>query len=88
MKKEKSTSEIASAALGTLFLCCVRVVNQNTRALLLLVFCYSYARAAQCIDKEILISKNGNIDIDIEIDKRFFLQLISILILIRAYLDN
>ena len=30
------------------------------------------ARAAQCIDKEILISKNGNIDIDIEIDKRMF----------------
>ena len=28
------------------------------------------SRAAQCIDKEILISKNGNIDIDIEIDKR------------------
>ena len=25
-------------------------------------------RAAQCIDKEIMISKNGNIDIDIEID--------------------
>ena len=30
-------------------------------------------RAAQCIDKQILISKNGNIDIDIEIDKRVFL---------------
>ena len=30
-------------------------------------------RAAQCIDKEILINKNGNIDIDIEIDKRVFL---------------
>ena len=29
-------------------------------------------RAAQCIDKEILISKNGNIDIAIEIDKRMF----------------
>ena len=29
-------------------------------------------RAAQCIDKEILIRKNGNIDIDIEIDKRMF----------------
>ena len=29
-------------------------------------------RAAQCIDKEILITKNGNIDIDIEIDKRMF----------------
>ena len=41
MKIEKSTCEIASAALGTLFLCCVRVVYQNTRALLL-VFCYSY----------------------------------------------
>ena len=27
-------------------------------------------RAAQCIDKEIFISKNGNIDI--EIDKRMF----------------
>ena len=27
-------------------------------------------RAAQCIDKEILISKKGNIDI--EIDKRMF----------------
>ena len=32
----------------------------------------SQVRAAQCIDKEILISKNGNIDIDIEIDKRMF----------------
>ena len=31
-----------------------------------------WSRAAQCIDKEILISKNGNIDIDIEIDKRMF----------------
>ena len=31
-----------------------------------------HTRAAQCIDKEILISKNGNIDIDIEIDKRMF----------------
>ena len=32
------------------------------------------SRAAQCIDKEILKSKNGNIDIDIdiEIDKRMF----------------
>ena len=30
------------------------------------------SRAAQCIDKEILIGKNGNIDIDIEIDKRMF----------------
>ena len=29
-------------------------------------------RAAQCIDKEILISKNGYIDIDIEIDKRTY----------------
>ena len=43
VKIENSTCEIFSAALGTLFLCCVRVVNQNTRALLLLVFCYSYA---------------------------------------------
>ena len=34
---------------------------------------WQHIRAAQCIDKEILISKNGNIDIDIEIDKRFFL---------------
>ena len=40
------------------------------------------ARAAQCIDKEILIGKNGNIDI--EIDERVFL----ILILIRASFDN
>ena len=37
------TCEISFAALGTLFLCCVNVVNQNTVALLLLVFCYSYA---------------------------------------------
>ena len=29
-------------------------------------------RGAQCIDMEILISKNGNIDIDIDIDKRTF----------------
>ena len=43
VKIENRTCEITSAALGTLFLCCVRVVNQNTRALLLLVFCYSYA---------------------------------------------
>ena len=43
LKIETSTCEIASAALGTLFLCCVRVVNQNTRALLVVVFCYSYA---------------------------------------------
>ena len=43
MKIENSTCEIASAALGTLFLCCVHVVYQNTRVLLLLVFCYSYA---------------------------------------------
>ena len=43
MKIENSTCEIASVALGTLFLCCVRVVYQNTIALLLLVFCYSYA---------------------------------------------
>ena len=46
------------------------------------------SRAAQCIDKELLISKNGNIDIEIEIDKRVFFKLISILILIRAYFDN
>ena len=43
MKIENSTCEIAFAALGTLFLCCVRVVYQNTRALLLLLFCYFYA---------------------------------------------
>ena len=43
VKIENRTCEIASAALGTLFLCCVRVVNQNTRALLLLVFYYSCA---------------------------------------------
>ena len=43
VKIENSTCEFASVSLGTLFLCCVRVVNQNTRALLLLVFCYSYA---------------------------------------------
>ena len=42
LKIENSTCEIASAALGTLFLCCVRVVYQNTRALLLLLFCYLY----------------------------------------------
>ena len=29
-------------------------------------------RGAQCIDMEILISKNGHIDIDIDIDKRTF----------------
>ena len=32
---ENSTCDIFSATIGTLFLCCVRVVNQNTRALLL-----------------------------------------------------
>ena len=44
--KTKSThgKPLCSADLGTLFLCCVRVVNQNTRSLLLLVFCYSYAK--------------------------------------------
>ena len=31
-----------------------------------------YIRGAQCIDKEILISNNGNIDIDIDIDKMTF----------------
>ena len=31
-----------------------------------------HTRGAQCIDMEILISKNGNIDIDIDIDKRTF----------------
>ena len=31
-----------------------------------------HSRGAQCIDMEILISKNGNIDIDIDIDKRTF----------------
>ena len=30
-------------------------------------------RAAQCIDKEILISKNDNIDIDIDIDEDFWI---------------
>ena len=29
-------------------------------------------RGAQCIDKKILIRKNSNIDIDIEIDKRTY----------------
>ena len=43
VKKGMRTCEISFAALGTLFLCCVNVVNQNTVALLLLVFCYSYA---------------------------------------------
>ena len=37
------TCEISFAALDILFLCCVNVVNQNAVALLLLVFCYSYA---------------------------------------------
>ena len=32
----------------------------------------AHTRGAQCIDKEILISNNGNIDIDIDIDKRTF----------------
>ena len=32
---ENSTCDISSATTSTLFLCCVRVVNQNTRALLL-----------------------------------------------------
>ena len=32
----------------------------------------AHIRGAQCIDMEILISKNGNIDIDIDIDKRTF----------------
>ena len=44
VKIETSTCEIASAALSILFLGCVCVVNQNTRVLLLLVFCYSYAK--------------------------------------------
>ena len=35
---ENSTCDISSATIGTLFLCCVRVVNQNTRALLFLCF--------------------------------------------------
>ena len=32
----------------------------------------AHTRGAQCIDMEILIGKNGNIDIDIDIDKRTF----------------
>ena len=43
VKIENSTCDIASASVGTLFLCCVRVVIKNTRGLLLLVLCYSYA---------------------------------------------
>ena len=31
-----------------------------------------YTRGAQCIDKQILIRKNSDIDIDIEIDKRTY----------------
>ena len=31
-----------------------------------------YSRDAQCIDKKILIGNNGNIDIDIDIDKMTF----------------
>ena len=42
VKIENSTCDIASATVGTLFLCCVRVVNQCARALVLLVFCYFY----------------------------------------------
>ena len=32
----------------------------------------AHNRGAQCIDKKILIRKNSDIDIDIEIDKRTF----------------
>ena len=39
MKKENSTCEIAFAALGTLFFCCVCVVNVRRRALLLVLLC-------------------------------------------------
>ena len=38
MKIGNSTCQIASATLGTLFLCCVRVVNQNTAAACVLLF--------------------------------------------------
>ena len=43
VKTEKSTCELAPSTTGTLFLCCVRVVNQNTRALLFAAYCYCYA---------------------------------------------
>ena len=36
-----------------------------------------YNRVAQCIDKEILIGKNCNIDIGIDIDKENFEKLIT-----------
>ena len=41
--KDNSTCDISFATIGTLFLCCVRVVNQNTRALLLIVYYCFYA---------------------------------------------
>ena len=50
MKIENSTCEIAFAALSTLFLCCVRVVYQNTRALLLLLFCY-FTQRDMCLSR-------------------------------------
>ena len=43
VKTKYSTCELASSTTGTLFLCCVCVVNQNTRALLLAAHCYYYA---------------------------------------------
>ena len=38
---------------------------------------YIYSRVAQCIDKEILIGKNCNTDIGIDIDKENFEKLIT-----------
>ena len=38
---------------------------------------FSAARVAQCIDKEILIGKNCNIDIGIDIDNENFEKLIT-----------
>ena len=40
VKIEKRTCDISSATIDTLFLCFVHVMNQNTRALLLHVFCF------------------------------------------------
>ena len=82
---ENSTCYISSATIGTLFLsrascsflCCVRVINHNTRALLLLVFCCFYAKwrvpvtnlTIQTQQEERMRKKNDKIDKSSKIER-------------------
>ena len=59
LKKRVDYPSIMVDVVATLLLGCISHFGVTTRG-------------AQCIDKEILISKKSKIDIDIEIDKRTF----------------